>query len=176
MSNLINLQQVGYSLVLGGARSGKSAYAESLIENAGGGFYIATSEALDDEMKARIAAHRERRGDDWQTLEEPILLQHALLSIKGRGKPALVDCLTLWLSNLMELEKNVEAEINGLCALVEDLDYPVVFVSNEVGQGIVPDNALARQFADSAGLMNQKIAAVAENVVLVTAGIAQKLK
>ena len=107
MSNLINLQQVGYSLVLGGARSGKSAYAESLIENAGGGFYIATSEALDDEMKARIAAHRERRGDDWQTLEEPILLQHALLSIKGRGKPALVDCLTLWLSNLMELEKNV---------------------------------------------------------------------
>ena len=176
MSNLINLQQVGYSLVLGGARSGKSAYAEGLIEYAGGGFYIATSEALDDEMKARIAAHRERRGEDWQTLEEPILLQHALLSIKGRGKPALVDCLTLWLSNLMELEKNVEAEINGLCALVEDLDYPVVFVSNEVGQGIVPDNVLARQFADSAGLMNQKIAAASNHVVLVNAGIAQKLK
>ena len=115
MGDLINLQKAGYSLVLGGARSGKSTYAESVIENVGGGFYIATSEALDEEMTARIAAHRERRGDDWQTLEEPVLLQHALLSIKGRGKPALVDCLTLWLSNLMELEKNIEAEIDGLC-------------------------------------------------------------
>ena len=115
MGDLINLQKAGYSLVLGGARSGKSTYAESVIENVGGGFYIATSEALDEEMTARIAVHRERRGDDWQTLEEPVLLQHALLSIKGRGKPALVDCLTLWLSNLMELEKNIEAEIDGLC-------------------------------------------------------------
>ncbi len=176
MGDLINLQKAGYSLVLGGARSGKSTYAESVIENVGGGFYIATSEALDEEMAARIAVHRERRGDDWQTLEEPVLLQHALLSIKGRGKPALVDCLTLWLSNLMELEKNIEAEIDGLCVLAEELDYPVVFVSNEVGQGIVPDNALARRFADCAGLMNQKIAAAANTVVLVTAGIPQKLK
>ena len=176
MSNLIELQQAGYSLVLGGARSGKSAYAERIIEHAGGGFYIATSEALDDEMKARIAAHRERRSDDWQTLEEPVLLQHALLSIKGRGKPALVDCLTLWLSNLMALEKNIDAEIDGLCALTEELDYPVVFVSNEVGQGIVPDNVLARQFADYAGLMNQKVAAAADAVVLLTAGIPQKIK
>ena len=129
MAGLIDLQQTGYSLVLGGARSGKSAYAEAVIEAAGGGFYVATSEALDDEMKARIETHKARRGDQWQTLEEPILLEHALRQLIGRGKPALVDCLTLWLSNLMELEKNIDAEIDALCALVDDLDFPVVFVS-----------------------------------------------
>ncbi|MFP6712396.1 MAG: bifunctional adenosylcobinamide kinase/adenosylcobinamide-phosphate guanylyltransferase [Rhodospirillales bacterium] len=176
MAGLIDLQQTGYSLVLGGARSGKSAYAEAVIEAAGGGFYVATSEALDDEMKARIETHKARRGDQWQTLEEPILLEHALRQLIGRGKPALVDCLTLWLSNLMELEKNIDAEIDALCALVDDLDFPVVFVSNEVGQGIIPDNALARRFVDCAGIMNQKIAAVSKSVILMTAGLPQKIK
>ena len=176
MSNLINLQQSGFSLVLGGQRSGKSVFAEKSVEEVGGGFYLATSETLDDEMAVRIAIHKARRGDQWQTLEEPILLTHALLSLMGRGKPALVDCLTLWLSNLMALDKNIDAEIHGLCELVEKLDFPVVFVSNEVGQGVIPDNALARRFVDCAGKMNQKIADVSENVVFVTAGIPQKLK
>jgi adenosylcobinamide kinase / adenosylcobinamide-phosphate guanylyltransferase len=176
MSDLINLQQSGFTLVLGGQRSGKSAFAESLVENVGGGFYVATSESLDDEMATRIAVHQDRRGEQWQTLEEPILLADTLLSLKGRGKPALVDCLTLWLSNLMTLNKNIDAEIDGLCALTESLDFPVVFVSNEVGQGIIPDNALARQFVDCAGLMNQKIAGVADHVVFVTVGIPQKIK
>lgn len=176
MSDLINLQQAGFSLVLGGQRSGKSAYAESLVEAAGGGFYIATSEQLDDEMTARIAAHQARRGSEWQTVEEPILLEHVLLSLNGRGKPALVDCLTLWLSNLMALDKDIEAKIDGLCTLAGQLDFPVVFVSNEVGQGIIPDNALARKFVDYAGKMNQRIAAASVSVVLVTAGIPQKIK
>jgi adenosylcobinamide kinase/adenosylcobinamide-phosphate guanylyltransferase len=127
-------------------------------------------------MAARIAAHQERRGVDWQTLEEPILLVDALLSLQGRGKPAVVDCLTLWLSNLMALDKNIGAEIDGLCALIDDLDFSVVFVSNEVGQGIIPDNALARRYVDEAGRMNQKIAAVSASVVLVMAGIPQRIK
>ena len=176
MSELIDLQKAGFSLVLGGQRSGKSAYAESVIEQAGGGFYVATSEPLDDEMTARIWAHQARRGDQWQTVEEPILLAQTLLALNGHGKPALVDCLTLWLSNLMALDKNIAAEIDSLCAAREQLDFPVVFVSNEVGQGIIPDNALARQFIDYAGLMNQKIAAVSASVVFVTAGIPQKIK
>ncbi len=162
--------------MLGGQRSGKSVFAENSVGKVGGGFYIATSETLDEEMAARIATHQARRGDQWQTLEEPILLMDALLSLKGRGKPALVDCLTLWLSNLMALDKNIDAEIDGLCGLAKSLDFPVVFVSNEVGQGIIPDNALARRFVDCAGKMNQKIAAASEHVVFVTAGIAQKIK
>jgi adenosylcobinamide kinase / adenosylcobinamide-phosphate guanylyltransferase len=176
MSDLINLQQPGISLVLGGQRSGKSVFAENLVENIGGGFYVATSETLDDEMAARISVHQDRRGEQWETLEEPILLADALLSLKGHGKPALVDCLTLWLSNIMALDKNIDAEIDSLCTLTESLDFPVVFVSNEVGQGIIPDNALARRFVDFAGLMNQKIAGVADHVVLVTAGVPQKIK
>jgi adenosylcobinamide kinase / adenosylcobinamide-phosphate guanylyltransferase len=176
MNDLINLQQSGFTLVLGGQRSGKSVFAERLVENVGGGFYVATSESLDDEMAARIAVHQNRRSEQWQTLEEPILLAEVLLSLKGRGKPALVDCLTLWLSNIMALDKNIDAEIDGLCALIESIDFPVVFVSNEVGQGIIPDNALARRFVDYAGLMNQKIADAADHVVLVTAGIPQKIK
>ena len=176
MNNLINLQQSGFSLVLGGQRSGKSVFAESVIESSGGGFYVATSESLDVEMDERITTHQARRGEQWKTIEEPVLLVDALLSLKGCNQPALVDCLTLWLSNIMALDKNIDAEIDGLCALVKILDFHVIFVSNEVGQGIIPDNALARKFVDCAGKMNQRIADVAENVVFVTAGVPHKLK
>ncbi len=176
MNEPLNLKQSGFTLVLGGQRSGKSLFAERLIEEIGGGIYIATAEAHDSEMASRILVHQERRGDLWQTVEEPVLLVHTLLSFKGLPKPVLVDCLTLWLTNIMFLNKNVEAEIDDLCALVGVIDFPVVLVSNEVGHGITPENALARQFADWAGKMNQKIADVSDSVILVTAGIPQILK
>ena len=176
MGEPLNLKQSCFTLVLGGQRSGKSFFAEQLIEKVGGGIYVATSGSHDGEMASRILIHQERRGDLWQTIEEPLLLVQTLLSLKGRRKPVLVDCLTLWLTNIMLLNKNIETEIDDLCALVENIDFPVVFVSNEVGQGIIPDNALARQFADWAGKMNQKIATVSDNVIFMTAGISQLLK
>jgi adenosylcobinamide kinase/adenosylcobinamide-phosphate guanylyltransferase len=176
MSALVNLEQPGFTLVLGGQRSGKSVFAEQLIENIGGGVYIATSDPLDNDMATRILVHQKRRGDLWQTIEEPILLVRTLLSLKGHRKPVLVDCLTLWLTNIMLLNKNIDTEIDNLCTSVESIDFPVVFVSNEVGQGIIPDNALARQFVDWAGKMNQKIAEVSDKVIFVTAGLPQILK
>jgi adenosylcobinamide kinase/adenosylcobinamide-phosphate guanylyltransferase len=176
MSVLVSLEQPGFTLVLGGQRSGKSVFAEQLIENYGGGVYLATSEPLDDEMATRILIHQKRRGALWQTIEEPILLARTLLSLKGSRKPVLVDCLTLWLTNIMLINKDLDTEIDNLCALVESIDFPVVFVSNEVGHGIIPDNPLARQFIDGAGKMNQKIAEVARSVIFVTAGLPQILK
>lgn len=166
----------GATLILGGARSGKSAFAEGLIETAGGGIYLATAEVGDDEMAARIAAHRARRGDAWETVEEPLALTVALTDLNRRGRPVLVDCLTLWLSNLLGRGMDAEAEIDELCGLLPRLTLPVMLVSNEVGSGIVPDNALARQFRDLAGLMNQRVAAAAVSLFLVTAGLAQRLK
>ena len=176
MSALVNIKGSGFTLVLGGQRSGKSLFAERLVENIGGGTYLATSEPRDTEMTARILVHQKRRGNLWQTIEEPILLTETLLSLNGLKKPVLVDCLTLWLTNIILLNKNIDIEIDNLCALVNSIDFPVVFVSNEVGQGIIPDNALARQFSDWAGKMNQKIAEVSSRVVLVTAGLPQILK
>lgn len=162
------------TLVLGGARSGKSRYAENLIEQAGGGIYLATAEAHDDEMRTRIATHRQRRGDRWETREEPLNLIGALG--KAAGRPVLVDCLTLWLSNLMLAERDLAAEVDALAGFLPKLDGPVVFVSNEVGLGIVPDNAMARAFRDAAGVMHQRIAEVAPRVVFVAAGLPMTLK
>jgi len=176
MNNLVNLNDNGYTLILGGQRSGKSEFAEKLIEIAGGGWYIATSENIDKEMTLRIKAHQDRRGDNWQTIEEPVLLVQTLLSLDGQTKPVLVDCLTLWLTNIMLLEKNIEAEVADLCALKKKLTFPVIFVSNEVGQGVIPENVLGRQFIDLAGQMNQKIAYISDNVIFVTAGIPTILK
>ena len=176
MSALVTIEQSGFTLILGGQRSGKSLFAEQLVENVGGGIYLATSEPGDTEMVARILVHQKRRGNLWKTIEEPILLSETLLSLKGLKKPALVDCLTLWLTNIILLNKNIDTEIDNLCGLVNSIDFPVIFVSNEVGQGIIPDNALARQFSDWAGKMNQKIAGVSDRVVLVTAGLPQILK
>jgi len=161
------------TLVLGGTRSGKSAYAEDLC---GGGVYLATAEAGDGEMAERIRHHRQRRGDGWRTIEEPLDLAGALKQHAGAGAPVLVDCLTLWLSNLLGAGLGAEAETDSLVQTLSGLAGPVVLVSNEVGQGIVPDNALARFYRDNAGRMNQEVATVSTRVVLMSAGLPLTLK
>jgi len=161
------------TLVLGGARSGKSKHAESLIEAAGGGLYVATAEAWDDEMKQRIRLHRERRGPQWDSTEAPIDL---ISAIRDASRPVLVDCLTIWLSNLMHYEQDVDAAINGLIDALGSAPQPVVLVSNELGLGIVPENALARRFRDEHGRMNQMVAGAASRVIFVAAGLPLELK
>lgn len=164
------------ALILGGARSGKSARAEALALAAatgGGPVYLATSEAGDAEMQARIAEHRARRGPEWSTREAPLALVEALAH---ETRPVLVDCLTLWLSNLMAAGRDVQGEGDRLAEAVAAHAAPLVLVSNEVGMGIVPDNALARAFRDHAGRLHQKIAAVCDRVELVVAGLPLVLK
>jgi adenosylcobinamide kinase/adenosylcobinamide-phosphate guanylyltransferase len=156
--------------VLGGARSGKSRYAETLITALPPPWiYAATAQALDAEMRARIGAHQARRGAGWTTIEAPHDLV-AILTAPGEA-PILVDCLTLWLSNLMMADAQIEAEFDRLAQALAKANAPVVLVANEVGSGIVPDNALARRFRDLQGSLNQRIAAQADNVVLVVAGL-----
>jgi adenosylcobinamide kinase/adenosylcobinamide-phosphate guanylyltransferase len=163
-------------LITGGARSGKSKRAEMRTRAfAGQPVYVATAEALDTEMDARIAKHRSRRGTDWLEREVPLDLVSALAETDGGGA-RLVDCLTLWLSNLMHATRDWEHEETELAAVLPRLKSPVVFVTNEVGLGIVPDNALARSFRDAAGIMNQMIAAAADEVEFVVAGLPMKLK
>lgn len=163
-------------LITGGARSGKSRRAETRAHAfPGQPVYIATAEALDTEMEARIARHRARRGTEWIEREVPLDLMPALIATDGGGA-RLVDCLTLWLSNLMHAERDWEREITELAAALPRLRSPVVLVTNEVGLGIVPDNALARSFRDAAGIMNQTIAGVADEVEFVVAGLPMKLK
>jgi adenosylcobinamide kinase/adenosylcobinamide-phosphate guanylyltransferase len=171
------------TLVLGGARSGKSRYAEGLLDrHPGRRVYLATAEVLDDEMAARVKMHRARRDEDWKTVEEPLALAATLKAETEQGAAVLVDCLTLWLGNLLgEAQEGgearpVEDEIDGLIASIGQFGGPVVFVSNEVGQGIVPDNPLARQFRDHAGILHQRLAEKADRVVFVTAGLPQVLK
>ena len=171
--------KAGASLILGGARSGKSCFAEQLADESGRAkIYLATSEVLDDEMDARIDLHRQRRGTDWQLVEEPLSLAEAVLRNANAGNCVLVDCLTLWLSNLMMAERDVEAECDTLVETVGGLnkDCSVLFVSNEVGQGIVPMEKMSREFRDHAGLLHQKLAASVPHVWFVTAGLPQKLK
>ena len=160
------------TLVLGGARSGKSRYAEGLVDrHPGRRTYLATAEVLDAEMAARVKAHRDRRDSDWKTVEEPLALAAALKAETEQGAAVLVDCLTLWLGNLLGQDRDVDTEIDGLIVALGQFGGPVVFVSNEVGQGIVPDNALARRFRDAQGWLNQRMAAVAARVVLMVAGL-----
>lgn len=167
----------GVCLVLGGARSGKSALAEAMVLGTGlAPVYLATAEARDGEMDERIALHRARRGAAWTTREEPLDLVGALASHAGPSRVVLVDCLTLWLANLMAAGRDPAAEGERLAAWLAGAPGPVVLVSSEVGQGIVPDNALARRFRDAAGLLHQTIAGVAGRVLFVTAGLAQTLK
>lgn len=162
------------SLILGGARSGKSAYAEKLIRAMPSPWiYCATAQALDDEMRDRIAHHRARRGEGWITLETPLDLAETLAAATH---PILVDCLTLWLTNVMLAGRDVEAENAKLLAAAESAAAPVVFVSNEVGLGIVPDNPLARAFRDHAGRLNQEVAKIASRVVFMAAGLPMVLK
>ena len=163
-------------LITGGARSGKSKRAETRTRAfPGRPVYVATAEARDAEMDERIARHRARRGTDWIEREEPLDLVPTLISTDGGGA-RLVDCLTLWLSNLMHAERDWEREVSELATALPRFKSPVVFVSNEVGLGIVPDNALARSFRDAAGIMNQTIAAVAGEVEFVVAGLPMTLK
>jgi adenosylcobinamide kinase/adenosylcobinamide-phosphate guanylyltransferase len=165
------------TLVLGGARSGKSRFAEAALESAAPALlYIATAQALDDEMAERIRQHRLRRRALWTTVDAPLDLSACLADRARPDRPILVDCLTLWVSNLMLAGRDVEAEIAALVDLLPRLGGPVVFVANEVGLGIVPDNAMARAFRDHAGRLNQAVAARAQRVVLVTAGIPLVLK
>ena len=159
--------------MLGGARSGKSALAERLVRGMGGApTYIATATAGDEEMQARIAQHRADRGGGWHTVEEPLALADALRAAQG---PVLVDCLTLWLSNLMFAERNLNNETNGLLGVL-DATSQVVMVSNEVGMGLVPDTPLGRRFRDAQGRLNQAVAAAVPRVLFVAAGLPIQLK
>lgn len=165
------------TLILGGARSGKSRFAEEQAQaTRGRRIYIATAEALDDEMTQRIAHHRQQRGDDWELVECPLALADAITANAAPDVVILVDCLTLWLSNLMMAEADITDECTQLACAVSAAPGTVLLVSNEVGQGIVPDNALARRFRDDAGRLNQAIARAVDTVWFVTAGIPTRLK
>lgn len=163
-------------LIIGGARSGKSRHAEARARAVPGRpVYIATAEALDGEMAERIAGHRARRGKGWTEREVPLDLVQALIETDGGGA-RLVDCLTLWLSNLLHSKRDWSQGIVQLAQALPRQRSPVVLVTNEVGSGIVPDNALARAYRDAAGHMNQTIAGVADEVEFVIAGLPMKLK
>ncbi|MCB9944164.1 MAG: bifunctional adenosylcobinamide kinase/adenosylcobinamide-phosphate guanylyltransferase [Geminicoccaceae bacterium] len=165
------------AFVIGGARSGKSRFAQELVEARPGRWvYLATADRRDDgEMLDRIAAHRAGRGERWRTVEEPLALADALLRAAG-DEVVLVDCLTLWLSNLMERGRAVEDATRALADAIARSRAALVLVSNEVGQGIVPVNPLARRFRDDAGRLHQSVAAVVDDVFLVTAGLPLRLK
>ncbi len=162
------------TLVLGGARSGKSRHAESLAR--GKRHYIATAEILDNEMAERMSHHQSQRGEGWNTLEIPLELVEAIVRLDGKGQFILVDCITVWISNLMHAKRDVRAEVARLGVSLKNLKADVALVSNEVGQGIVPDNALARAFRDEQGFANQRLAEAADAVTFVTAGLSQVLK
>jgi adenosylcobinamide kinase/adenosylcobinamide-phosphate guanylyltransferase len=171
--------------ITGGTRSGKSRFAEELSSACGApSCYLATAQSLDEEMGQRIRKHQQRRGDDWQTVEEPLHLAKALTDNDGGFNVLLVDCLTLWLSNLLLLheklgedaEARVMEEVQQLATALHGMTTPVIIVSNEVGMGIVPENRLARMFRDIVGQANQIIAAAADEAWLVASGIPLRLK
>lgn len=158
-------------LVVGGQRSGKSRYAERLVAESGRvPVYLATATAGDGEMAARIAAHRERRPAGWRTVEQPLDIALELDRHSTDSSAVIVECLTLWLTNLMGAGRDVVAATDELLDALRRARGPVVVVSNEVGGGIMPANALARRYADALGTLNQRVAGVASHVVLVAAG------
>ena len=164
-------------LVLGGARSGKSRYAQQRAEAETGALtYLATGQAFDTEMAERIARHQADRGDRWRTVEAPLALTDAIQEEATPDRVLLVDCLTLWASNLMLADRDVEAEAIALAACIRDIPSRLILVSNEVGLGIVPDNALVRRFRDVAGRINQTIAQAVDEAVFVAAGLPLLLK
>ena len=171
--------------ITGGARSGKSAFAEKQALQLGSPItYLATAQGGDDEMAERIKLHQERRDEDWKTIEEPLHLSQALACCDGTTKAVLVDCLTLWLSNLLflyedqqeEIEKRILEDIRRLITTMRGMQTTLIIVSNEVGMGIVPENRLARLFRDIAGRANQMVAAAADEVHVVISGIPLRLK
>lgn len=166
-------------LILGGARSGKSNYAQQLAEASGKPvIYIATATAGDEEMQQRILLHQQQRPEHWQSIEEPLKLSEVLLHNDNPGNTLLVDCLTLWLSNslAMDNEKFVEQQQRELISTIVKLKSDVLLVSNEVGQGIVPMSELARKFVDESGRLHQQLAQACDRVVFLTAGLPQVLK
>ena len=164
------------TLVLGGAASGKSAFAEGLVlDTKLSSIYIATAQIYDDEMAQKVARHRDQRGTGWQTIEEPIAVAAALGRVNA-DQAVLVDCATLWLTNIILGGLDLADECSALTAALADCAAPVVIVSNEVGQGIVPDNALSRRFRNAQGTLNQQIAGKADLVVAVMAGLPLVLK
>ncbi|MBY6158253.1 bifunctional adenosylcobinamide kinase/adenosylcobinamide-phosphate guanylyltransferase [Pseudooceanicola nitratireducens] len=164
------------TLVLGGAASGKSAFAEGIVTDQGlPRIYLATSQAFDDEMREKIADHVAARGSGWTTIEEPQDLPGALRRISP-GHAVLVDCLTLWLTNLILADRDAVAATDDLIAALDVCPAPVTFVTNEVGQGIVPEHALSRRFRNAQGRLNIRIAARADTVVQVVAGLPNLLK
>lgn len=169
---------MGHVLVLGGARSGKTGFAERLAMRAGTRpAYLATAQALDAEMRDRVRAHREQRGPQFETIEEPLRLSAAITSAAKTHDAILVDCLTLWITNLIMAEENVAAAVDGLVeTLVATTASRVILVSNEVGLGIVPDNAMARMFRDLAGAAHQRVAEICDDAYFVVAGLPMVLK
>lgn len=167
----------GPVLVLGGARSGKSSFSEKLVEASGLAMhYVATGRAWDDEMRERIDHHRARRGEGWTTHEEPLDLVSLLTRIDDENRVVLVDCLTLWVTNLMMEGRDMAAEFAALAAFLPEARARLVFVSNEVGLGIVPENRMARDFRDHAGRLHQIVAEKSAEVYFVAAGLPLKMK
>lgn len=164
--------------VLGGARSGKSRFAEERTRafRAQENVYVATAECRDAEMESRIALHRSRRGTDWRTIEAPYRLAETLATQARDDRAILVDCLTLWLTNHLLAAADLEVACDSLTSALTGAGGPVVLVSNEVGLSIVPENALARRFRDEAGRLNQKIAAIADEAWFIAAGLPLRLK
>lgn len=165
------------TFVLGGARSGKSGFSEKIAFETGfERHYIATGRAYDDEMRQRIARHRADRGEGWVTHEVPVDLVSSLEAIDTPGRVALVDCLTLWITNLMMEDRDIDAAGEMLIRSFASLEGRLILVSNEVGLGIVPENRMAREFRDHAGRLHQKIAAAADEVFFMAAGLPLKMK
>ena len=169
------------TFIIGGARSGKSSFAldlanKSVLSEGGQKVYIATAQALDNETKERIEKHKKERSDEWITIEEPLNITALIKNIHTQYDAILIDCLTLWLSNLMLADKDIETEIETFCSSLSTVQCSLFTVSNEVGMGIVPDNEPSRKFRDMTGYLNQKVAGIANEVYSVTAGIPLKIK
>lgn len=165
------------TLVIGGARSGKSRYAEGIVrELPPPWLYVATAEALDDEMRERIAHHRNRRDERWQVVDAPHDLSETLQHLAEAHQPMLVDCLTLWLSNCLLADLDPDEVTDRLVAALEKVPGPVVLVTNEVGLGVVPDTPLGRRFRDAQGRLNQRVAGIADRVVMMVAGLPLTVK
>lgn len=165
--------------ILGGARSGKSTFAlKEASKDSGKKAYIATAEALDEEMKERIEEHKRKRGNDWITYEEPLRIDYVIKETESKYSVIVIDCMTLWLSNLLHSKSDEVHEIKNLIDTLRITHHAsrIYIVSNEVGMGIVPDNEMARRFRDMAGLLNQRIAEVADEVYMVVAGLANRIK
>jgi len=164
------------TLVLGGVRSGKSKYAQRLGELAGRVVFVATACACDDEMRRKIDRHRDSRPQHWQTVEEPLGLAETVVNYGSACDLMIIDCLTLFAANLLDAEADGPARIDSLCLALESPPCAVVLVSNEVGSGVVPEYASGRRFRDLLGEMNQSVARVASNVLLLVAGLPLVLK